>query len=95
VQPLRIRNKVTFLVREMVQIRGPQGQMINAEQLDFQIMNEGFSVYKLSDGKIMKLRVVLAEVYRLEAKDEVTGKPGYFIKSMPVISVEDAKKKGA
>ncbi len=76
----------------MVQIRGPQGQLVNAEQLDFEITKEDFSMYKLSDGKIMKIRIVLAEVYRLEIKDEVTGKPNYFIKSMPVVSVEDAKK---
>jgi hypothetical protein len=86
------RYNFPFLVKVMVQIRGSQGQMVNAEQLDFQIVNEGFSVYKLSDGKILKIRVVLAEVYRLDEKDEVTGRAGYFIKSMPVVSIEDAKK---
>lgn len=66
--------------------------MVNAEQLDYKIVNEGFSVYELSDGRILKVRVVLAEVYRLDEKDETTGREGYFIKSMPVVSIEEKKK---
>ena len=83
---------VTLLVKMMVQIRGSKGQMVNAEQLEYQIIKEAFSEYKLSDGRIMKIRVVLAEVYRLDEKDETTGREGYFIKSLPVVSIEDVKK---
>ena len=74
------------------QIRGSKGQLVNAEQVDFKIINEGISEYKLSNGKIMKVRVVVAEVYVTDEKDEITGKNGYFIKSMPIASVEDAKE---
>lgn len=74
-----------------LQIRGSKGQLVNAVQLDFKILNEGISEYKLSDGRILKIRVVLAEVFRTDEKDEVTGREGYFIKSQPVVSVEDAK----
>lgn len=75
-----------------LQIRGSKGQLVNAKQLDFKITNEGISEYKLSDGKILKIRVVLAEVYVTDEKDEITGQNGYFIKSMPVVSVGDAKQ---
>jgi hypothetical protein len=75
----------------MVQIKGSKGQMVNAEQLDFKVVNEGFSEYKLSDGKIMKIRVVLAEVYRLDELDDM-GRNNYLIKSTPVVSVEEKKK---
>jgi hypothetical protein len=76
-----------------MQIRGSKGQMVNAEQLDFKLVNDGYSEYKLSDGKILKLRVVLAEVYRLDEIDEMTGKNNYFIKSAPIVSVEEPPKK--
>ncbi len=74
------------------QIRGSKGQPVNAEQLSFKISNEGISEYKLSNGKIMKVRIVIAEVYVTDEKDEITGRNGYFIKSMPIVSVEDAKE---
>lgn len=79
-------------MKGMVQLKGSKGQPVNAEQLDFKIVNEGISEYKLSDGKIMKIRIALAEVYRLEELDEATGKNNYFIKSAPIISIEEPKK---
>lgn len=75
-----------------LKIKGSKGQMVDAEQLSFKIVNEGVSEYKLSDGKIMKIRVVLAEVYRMDEKDEVTGKEGYYVKTAPIISTEDSKE---
>ena len=80
-----------LLVKQMVQMKGSKGQLVNAEQLSFKVINEGFSAYELSDGKIMKIRVILAEVYRLDEKEEVTGREGYFVKSVPVVSVEEKK----
>ena len=50
-----------LLVIWMVQMRGSKGEMVNAEQLSFKIINEGFSEYELSDGRTMKIRVVLAD----------------------------------
>lgn len=75
-----------------LQMKGSKGQPVNAEQLSFEIIKEGVSEYKLFNGKIMKIRMVLAEVYRLDEKDEATGKDNYFIKSGTIVSVEDAKK---
>ena len=77
----------------MVQMRGSKGQPVNAEQLSFKVIDEGFSSYELSDGRTMKIRVILAEVYRLDEKDEATGREGYFVKSVPVVSVEETKQK--
>jgi hypothetical protein len=75
----------------MPQIRGSKGQMVNAKQITFEQVSEGFSVYKLSDGKIMKIKVVLAEVYSLDELDDL-GRNNYFIKSQPVISIEESKE---
>lgn len=77
----------------MPQFRGSKGQPVNGEELQFTPISEPYSEYKLSDGKIMKIRVVLTEVYRLDEKDEVTGKDNYFIKSAPIVTVEEPTKK--
>jgi hypothetical protein len=75
-----------------LQIKGSRGQLVDAKQLDFKIINERRSEYELSDGKILKIRVVIQEVYVTDEKDEITGKNGYFIKSMPIVSVEEPQK---
>lgn len=77
----------------MPQMRGSKGQMVDAEELRFTPIKEEYSEYKLSNGKIMRVRVVLTEVYCLDEKDEITGKNNYFIKSAPLVTVEDAPKK--
>lgn len=74
-----------------IQIIGSKGVPVNAEQLSFTPTSEGFSEYKLSDGKILKIRMILAEVYRLDETDPATGKNAYFIKTAPVVSTEDSK----
>ena len=75
-----------------IQMKGSKGQMVNAEELHFTPISEGYSEYRLSNGKIMKIRVVLAEVYRLDEKDEMTGKDNYYIRSAPIVTVEEPKK---
>lgn len=67
--------------------------MVNAEELHFTPISEGYSEYKLSNGKILKVRVVVTEVYRVDEKDEITGKDNYFIKSAPIVTVEEPQKK--
>lgn len=74
-------------------MKGSKGQTVNAEQLGFTPVSEGFSEYKLSDGNMMRIRIVLAEVYRMDEVDEATGKHNYYIKSQPVVSIEEPKKK--
>jgi hypothetical protein len=74
----------------MPMVKGSKGQPVNAEQVGFTPISEGFSEYKLSDGKKMKIRIVLAEVYRLDELDDM-GRNNYFIKSQPVVSIEDIK----
>jgi hypothetical protein len=74
-----------------MQVRGSKGQMVNAEQLNFETITEGYSEYKLSDGKIMKIKVVVAEVYRLDEIDEATGKNNYLVKSTPIVTVQESK----
>ncbi len=75
-----------------IQMKGSQGQMVNAEQLTFTPIKEGISEYQLSNGKLLKIRMILAEIYVLDEKDPTTGKNAYFIKTAPVVSTEDLKE---
>jgi hypothetical protein len=65
----------------------PNGQTLDAEQVQFTIKGENFSEYTLSDGNTIKVHVILTEVYRLEQADPLTGKPNYLIKSAQVVTV--------
>ena len=75
-----------------MKLRGPKGEDINGEQLQFAIKNENWSEYALSDGNTLKIRVALAEVYRVDSKDPLTGRPNYIIRSSNVISVVEPEK---
>lgn len=76
-----------------MQMKGSKGQMVNAEELRVTPISEGYSEYKLGNGKILRVRVIVTEVYRLDEKDEMTGKDNYFIKSAPIVTVEEPQKK--
>lgn len=76
----------------MTKVRSSKGQMVNAEQLGFKPISEAWSEYKLDDGKIMKIRIIVTEVYRLDEIDEATGKNNYLVKSTNAISMEEPKK---
>ena len=70
----------------------PTGQSIEGEQLTFTAKGENWSDYELSDGNTLRIKVVLAEVYRLNQTDPMTGKPSYAIKATDIISVVVEKK---
>ena len=70
-----------------MKLRGPRGEEVTGEQLQFEIKKEGFSEYLLSDGNTLRVRVVLAEVYCTDQKDPLTGRPNYVVKSANVVSI--------
>ena len=76
-----------------MKLRGLKGEEINGEQLQFTIKNEGYSEYLLSDGNILRIRIVLAEVYGIDQKDPLTGRPNYVVKSTNIVSVEQPPPK--
>ncbi len=60
---------------------------VKAEQVSFKVMKEEWSEYELENGMILRIRPVIAEVYILDDKDPVTGKPNVLVKSQNVISL--------
>lgn len=75
-----------------IKMMNSKGVLVNAEQLSFNPITEPTSEYQLEDGSRIKIRMVLAEVYRLDEKDPNTGRNTYFIKSAPIFSIEDKKE---
>lgn len=73
-------------------MQNSKGVLVNAEQLDFKPISEPTAEYELEDGTKITIRMVLAEVFRLDEKDPVTGRSEYFIKSAPIVSIKDKKK---
>jgi hypothetical protein len=61
-------------------------------QLNFTPIKEEWNEYKLEDGQILKVKLILTEVYELEEVDPATGKKNYLIKSTNVIATELPKR---
>ena len=66
-----------------------EGQLVDADQLEFETEKEPFSVYKLEDGTIIKLKTVLGNVSRLVDRYKPDGEPIYILAvgGMPVTEV--------
>ena len=76
-----------------MKLTGPKGEEIIGEQLQFTVKGENWSEYLLSDGITVKIRVALAEIYRTNKKDPLTGRAGYIIKSTNIVSVMEPEEK--
>jgi len=69
------------------------GQAVEAEQMSFKAVDEPWAQYKLEDGNVVKLRIVVSNVFKLPNPDPVTGLPQYIVQSSNVMSVEPARSK--
>ena len=68
-----------------------QNDLMEAEDLDFEETNEQWNSYKLSDGTILKIRLILREVKRLK-KWKPDGTPVYVINTQQIIRTTDISK---
>jgi len=63
-----------------------EGQDIPAEEMEFEVEKEGWSVYLLSDGTRIKMKNIVARVLRLVDRYKEDGEPLYLLQGSPVIS---------
>jgi len=73
-----------------------QGQMMDASVIDVQSSSEHWNQYLLEDGTVLKLKVVVTDVARIDGAYDAEGNPIYFVKSTNVLSLscpEGLKKK--
>lgn len=54
-----------------------EGQLVPAEELDFEVEKEPWTVYKLEDGTVLKFKQALAKVCRLTEAFKKDGEPIY------------------
>ena len=81
-------------IRRKIRIR-PDGPERDAQLVEIQQSNEHWNQYLLSDGTVLKMKLVATEVWRLEEWDQ-EGNPVYWIKSSNVVTAnppEELRKK--
>jgi len=72
--------------RRKIQL-GPRGPEKDAQLIEIQQSNEHWNQYLLSDGTVVKMKLVATEVWRIEAEWDHEGNPMYVIKSSNVVTV--------
>ena len=64
---------------------------ISAEKVEFNPITENWSLYRLEDGSVVRLRLIVSEIFKLPGSDPVTGMPQYLAKSTNIMAVEPAR----
>lgn len=66
----------------------PGSGEIEADEVGFEPVQESWNEYRLDDGATLRLRLVLAAVYRVPGAQDAEGNPVYAARSTNVMSVE-------
>lgn len=56
--------------------------------MTYKPLDEPWSSYRLEDGSVVKVKIVVSDVFKLPIPDPVTGLPQYLVRSSNVMSVE-------
>jgi len=66
-----------------------EGKLVPADQLDFETEKEPWSIYKLEDGTVVRLKTILGSVSRLVDRYKPDGEPIYLlgVGGMPMMDV--------
>jgi hypothetical protein len=66
-----------------------QGRQVEGEPVDFLTRKEDFNEYQLTNGKILKIKMVVTRIIRLEEEKAPDGNPIYLIQSQNVVAPID------
>ena len=66
-----------------------QGRQVDGESIDFLTRKEDFGEYQLADGKILRIKMVVTRIIRLEEEKATDGNPIYLIQSQNVVAPID------
>lgn len=61
---------------------------VDAEKIDFKTSSEPWSSYILADGTVVRVKLIVTDIFRLPDRDPVTNLPQYVIKSSNVAAIE-------
>jgi len=72
-----------------------QGREVDATDVEFQTRKEDWNEYQLMDGTIIKMKLVVSQIFRIDGTYDNEGNPAYQIKSTNVAAVSspDALRK--
>lgn len=82
---------------DKVKIQLPNGDWANATPVQLNQSSEQWNTYLLEDGSVLKVKLVVTKVSRLDNSYDAEGNPVYIFQSTNVTSVEtpeNLKKKG-
>ena len=66
-----------------------QGRQVEGKSVDFLTRKEDFNEYQLTDGKVLKIKMVVTRIIRLEEERAPDGNPIYLIQSQNVVAPID------
>lgn len=66
---------------------GPGGPEKDAQLVDVQQSSEYWNQYLLGDGTVVKMKLVVTEVWRIDGEWDQEGNPIYVVKSSNVVTV--------
>ena len=69
-------------------ILGPDGQEHEAEPIGFRAAGEHFNEYLLDDGVILRIKLVLTDVWKAKEAYDSYGNPLYLTVQLPVVAVD-------
>ncbi len=63
-----------------------QGRQVEGKPVEFLARKEDFNEYQLTDGKILRIKMVVTRIIRLEAETAPDGSPVYLIQSQNIVA---------
>jgi len=65
------------------------GRQVEGKPIDFLTRKEDFNEYQLADGKILRIKMVVTRIVKLEGETAPDGTPVYVIQSQNVVAPID------
>ena len=63
-----------------------QGRQVDGKPVDFLTRKEDFNEYQLTDGKVIRIKMVVTQIIKLEGEKAPDGNPVYLIQSQNVVA---------
>ena len=76
-----------------MKVRAPDGSIVEGTQIDFDEASMPWSTVKLKDGTILKLKIEIMDVIRLDFFNPQNGEPAYHVPTMVVVRATQIPEK--
>ena len=76
-----------------VQVRGPDGTLREAVDVGIEHSSEKWSEFTLDDGTILRAKIIVISVARVDGEWDQDGNPMYVTKSHNIVSVVESPEK--